>query len=595
MSRFRIYRSALLCLAGSIAPLIVALPETPAADKSSAVVALVKLLDSGRLPPERTGAVVEMICSRGRADDLATMLRRTIDGQFDPQLQVRVLELLTDAAQVRKVTPSGDLTSVIGLIGAEGSDAAVRRAAIKLAATWQVPQIASSLRSLATDDRSSAAMRNIAVDGLASLGDADARATLVAIAASDKSVGLRMHASAALAKLDLNSAATTAAAALTAAKSEDDVGPMVDAFLNRKGGSEQWAAALTKVDLPADAAKLALRHMYSVGRSDAALSDVLSKAAGIALDQKPPTPEELRRLLADVAAHGDASRGEKVFRRSDLSCLKCHALARAGGQVGPELTAVGSISPVDYIANSILVPNLAVKEQFVTRVFVTDDGQTVTGIVIDRDAQRVNVRDASGKVVTIPTADIDEEEEGKSLMPQGLTKFLTRDELIDLIKFVSELGRPGPYAIRSTPTIQRWRVLRNVSPQASVEHLSTEWLRKLVLDRPAEEWTTVYATAAGDLPLNEVSDTGRLVVVQGELQVVEPGEIELQINSTSTPSVWYDADVLPSDSARKITLSPGVHRLTFALVVPDQPEPTFKVAVVKPAGSKAQFDVVGGQ
>jgi len=595
MSRFRIYRPALLCLAGSTALLVAASSESLAADKSSAVVALVKLLDSGRLPPSRTGAVVEMICSRGRADDLATMLRRTVDGQFDPKLQVRVLELLTDAAEVRKVTPSGDLSSVVGLIGAEASDAAVRRAAIKLGATWRVPQIASALQSLATDDRSSAAMRNVAVEGLASLGDAAAQATLESLAASGKSPGLRMRASAALTKLDLKSAATAAAGALAAATSADDVGPMVDAFLSRKGGSDQWAAALAKVDLPADAAKLALRYMYSVGRSDAALSDVLSKAAGIALDQKPPTPDELRQLLADVAVYGDAARGEKVFRRNDLSCLKCHAVARAGGQVGPELTAVGSISPVDYIANSILVPNLAVKEQFVTRVFVTDDGQTVTGIVIDRDAQRVNVRDASGKIVTIPTADIDEEEEGKSLMPQGLTKFLTRDELIDLIKFVSELGRPGPYAIRSTPTIQRWRVLRNVPPQAGVEGLSSESFGKLVLDRPAEDWTTAYATTAGDLPLNEVGDAGRLVVVQGELQVVEPGEIELQINSTATPSIWYDADMLPNGSARKITLSPGVRRLTFALVIPNQAEPTFNVAVVKPAGSKAQFDVVGGQ
>lgn len=88
--------------------------------------------------------------------------------------------------------------------------------------------------------------------------------------------------------------------------------------------------------------------------------------AGIALDQKPPTAEELQQLISEVAAKGRRGTGEAVFRRSDLSCLKCHSIARAGGQVGPELSAIGSISPVDYVANSILVPNLAVKEQFVT-------------------------------------------------------------------------------------------------------------------------------------------------------------------------------------------------------------------------------------
>jgi len=47
--------------------------------------------------------------------------------------------------------------------------------------------------------------------------------------------------------------------------------------------------------------------------------------------------------------------------------------------------------------------------------------------------------------ITIPTADIDEEIEGKSLMPQGITKFLTHDEFLDLAKFISELGKPGDY------------------------------------------------------------------------------------------------------------------------------------------------------
>ena len=38
----------------------------------------------------------------------------------------------------------------------------------------------------------------------------------------------------------------------------------------------------------------------------------------------------------------------------------------------------------------------------------------------DRDDVRVNIRDANGNTVKIPTADIEEEIEGKSLMPQGL-------------------------------------------------------------------------------------------------------------------------------------------------------------------------------
>ncbi len=150
-----------------------------------------------------------------------------------------------------------------------------------------------------------------------------------------------------------------------------------------------------------------------------------------------------------MIAKGDAARGELVFRRPELSCTRCHGLNRGGGQIGPDLSAVGGSSPVDYIVNSILNPNLAVKEQYVTKIYVLSSGRILTGVVIDSDDNRVLVRDAQGNTLTIPQADIEDEAEGKSLMPQGLTKFLTHEETLDLIKFVSELGKAGPYGIRA--------------------------------------------------------------------------------------------------------------------------------------------------
>ncbi|MBL9089672.1 MAG: hypothetical protein JNL96_00505, partial [Planctomycetaceae bacterium] len=398
------------------------------AAESPSSTALMKLLKSDRLPATRRPAVVELICGRGGPEDLAAMLHSATAGEFDAGLTAKVLTLLIDAAEVRKVRPAGDLSSVESLMNADTArgEQAVRAAAVRLAAVWKTPGISESLKIFTADEKEGSAVREAAVDGLAALGDAESAQTLEALAKSASTSRLRLKAAAALAKSNLEKAAPVAATALAQATAQDDVGPVMDAFLIRKGGPGKLAAALTAVGISADPAKLALRYMYSVGRSDPQLSDVLSKSAGIAVDQPPPTASELQQLIADVAAHGDAERGERIFRRADLSCMKCHAIARAGGQVGPELTAIGSISPVDYVANSILQPNLAVKEQFVTRVFITDDGRTITGIVVDRDRNRVNVRDAAGNLVAIPTADIDEEEEGKSLMPQGLTKFLTR-------------------------------------------------------------------------------------------------------------------------------------------------------------------------
>lgn len=585
-------------LVNVVAVVAVALSTCPAAaaDAPSAVAPLMRLLQSGRLPEARKGTVVEMICSRGGSDDLAVMLASATSGEFDEPLILRVLFLLTDAVQIRKVKPSGDLENIRKLMklrpGKEG--AAIQLAAVRLAALWKTSGVAEDLQQLTADDSAPDELRNAAIDGLAALGDSSAVGTLKAIATSGKASSLRFRAAAAMAKLDLQAAAGVAAAALAKAGAGDEVGPLVDAFLVRKGGPEQLAAALASVKLTPDAAKLALRHMYSVGRSDAALSDVLSKAAGIALDQKPPTPEELQQLISEVAAKGNAERGEAVFRRSDLSCLKCHSIARAGGQVGPELSAIGSISPVDYVANSILVPNLAVKEQFVTRVFTTADGRTITGIVIDRDDQRVNLRDATGALVTLPTADIDEEEEGKSLMPQGLTKFLTRDELIDLVKFISELGRPGPYAIRSVPTVQRWRVLRRLPAELQGDVPNVEIFREFVLDTPPEAWQSAYGKAQGDLPLSELGKPGQTLFLQGELKVVEPGEIEIAVTAPKGTQLWIGAEPFDASAPVRRTYASGIHRLTLRSTIDANPQRVIRVEMTKPASSKAQFDVVGG-
>jgi putative heme-binding domain-containing protein len=236
---------------------------------------------------------------------------------------------------------------------------------------------------------------------------------------------------------------------LKIAKPQDDIEPMLAAILGRQDGAEKLAQALADDPPTADAAKLTLRHMYALGRSDQALSDVLSKAAGIALDAPPPSQEEVAKIAADVATKGDAARGEQIFRRADLSCMKCHAVSQAGGSVGPELSAIGSISPVDYVVNSILNPNLAIKEQFVTRRVLTVDGEVLTGIQIDRD-EMIAEKDAAGKLV-IAASDIDQE--GRAIA------YAARPDEISAARVLTGPVRVGvgAGALRSakTPGIQR--------------------------------------------------------------------------------------------------------------------------------------------
>ncbi|HBL48299.1 MAG TPA: sorbosone dehydrogenase, partial [Planctomycetaceae bacterium] len=264
-------------------------------------------------------------------------------------------------------------------------------------------------------------------DALVSIGGPESVQAMQKLTQADSPADIRYLGAAALVTLDLQQAIKAGINIMTSSK-EGDPTPFIEAILDTRGAADQLAAALATQQIPEDVAKKQLRYMYSVGRSDKALSDALSKAAGMSSEDKELTEEEFKQLLADVIEHGNADRGEQIFRRADLSCMKCHSVSKAGGEVGPDLSPIGASSPVDYLVRSILYPNQAVKEAYQTYVIITIEGKIIRGIIVDRNEERVILKDANGKEMVIPVDDIDDEAEGGSLMPQGLTKFLTRDE-----------------------------------------------------------------------------------------------------------------------------------------------------------------------
>ena len=77
-------------------------------------------------------------------------------------------------------------------------------------------------------------------------------------------------------------------------------------------------------------------------------------------------------FVADVRINGDRTRGEAVYRRASLSCMKCHAIGGAGGKVGPDMGSIGGSAQIDYLVQSLLDPNAKVKEGYHTVIVVTD-------------------------------------------------------------------------------------------------------------------------------------------------------------------------------------------------------------------------------
>lgn len=152
--------------------------------------------------------------------------------------------------------------------------------------------------------------------------------------------------------------------------------------------------------------------------------------------------DEVKALVAEALAHGNAARGADVFADSRFACLSCHKIGVQGGNVGPELTTVGHCLPPDQIAESVLFPRKVVKEGFTALAVALHDGKVIQGYKRSESDQQLVLRDANtAETVALPRASIDEINALGSLMPENLATTMTSDQRRDLVRFLMDLGQ----------------------------------------------------------------------------------------------------------------------------------------------------------
>jgi quinoprotein glucose dehydrogenase len=156
-------------------------------------------------------------------------------------------------------------------------------------------------------------------------------------------------------------------------------------------------------------------------------------------------PDDALAAYREVLAGGDSQRGMTIFMtRSDLECVRCHKVAGqsdepVGGEVGPELSDVGSRETRTYLLESIVNPDKQIAKGFESVVLATSDGRVHTGILRGEDAKGVRLMTAEGKLLSVPRDSIEERQRGPSAMPKDLAGKLSRTELRDLIEFLANL------------------------------------------------------------------------------------------------------------------------------------------------------------
>jgi putative heme-binding domain-containing protein len=567
-----------------------------ATNSKAALKPLLDLLKSGKVTGDREEGVLSLVAVLGGAPELGMVFERALLLKDNAGRQANLLAALEQATRQRGVRPAGDLARVGQLLASDSES--LRSAAARLAGLWKVEGLRPQLADLAAAPKTAEPVRQAALDGLVLLGGDATRQTLEQLSGKDQPAAVRRLAIVALTSVNADNAAARAIEFLAALPANVDPSDVFAAFVQQKTGSAALAKALTNQKLPADVAKIGIRTVRATGRDVPALIDALSKAGNLTVTKRELSAKEMQEMVADVLKQGDPARGEQVFRRKDQACFKCHAIGGAGGQVGPDLTSVGASAQIDYLIESILLPNKVIKENYHSIIVTTKAGKIVTGIKVRESKTELVLRDAEDKEVIVPAADIDERANGGSLMPEGLADPLTRNELVDLVRFLAELGKVGPYSVGQERVVRRWQTLEDT---AEAKRLLRETrVASAAGSDPALLWGPAYSQVSGTLPVDTLpalkfrADAAPLVFARCQLDISTAGKVKLQLNSAAGLSLWLDGAPLEPADALVLDLTSGVHTLTL-VIDPAKRRDGLRCALEDVPGSPAKARIVSGK
>ncbi|HEY6442241.1 MAG TPA: c-type cytochrome [Candidatus Acidoferrales bacterium] len=159
------------------------------------------------------------------------------------------------------------------------------------------------------------------------------------------------------------------------------------------------------------------------------------------------------RTLGNTAmgnlATGDPEKGKGVYEANE--CAHCHTVNGVGGDLGPDLTAIGRLRPPDFMRLELQNPGGNLPKSPVTGIAigkwteylifraVTKDRHVVEGMRTAESTLEIVLEDANGNFHSLHKADLQslEKEPGKSFMPSQAS--LSNVDLNNLAAYLASL------------------------------------------------------------------------------------------------------------------------------------------------------------
>ena len=193
-----------------------------------------------------------------------------------------------------------------------------------------------------------------------------------------------------------------------------------------------------------------LTSYWSAGGTDARMFDIVRRGVpGTEMPGADPqrvldkdiwqTLAYIRTLSAvpAVAPTGDAVSGERVFR---ANCASCHRVNGRGGQLGPDLSRIGSARPRAGLSSKIRGSSDVIRAGYEPVTLVTRDGERIRGVRKNEDEFSIQIMDARERLQGYVKANLTAITLDKqSLMSAYGPDRLNDRDLDDLLRYLTSL------------------------------------------------------------------------------------------------------------------------------------------------------------
>ena len=135
--------------------------------------------------------------------------------------------------------------------------------------------------------------------------------------------------------------------------------------------------------------------------------------------------------------NGTPENGERIFQRS---CRTCHMVNGSGGELGPDLSRIGSGRSRAALMKKIRTPSAMIKQGYEPVTLVLRNGQKIRGVKKNEDEFSIQIMDLRQRLQGYVKADLAEVVADKqSVMPAYSPDQLSDGDLDDLLSYLNTL------------------------------------------------------------------------------------------------------------------------------------------------------------